>query len=384
MDAQRKKTQLSRRKKILFALVATVSPFLLLEVVLTLAGVDFGWEVDAPIAHEQLEGHVGSSPLWSDEELLEANFSIYRDDRLLLWRLRPDLSERVQNFLVPREFREERAFTVVTNGRGFRDPDAPAKGQARTVLCLGGSNTFGWGLDGSETWPAILAVRLDEEAQGRFAVRNWGQPGYSSRQGRNLWDRKGRDLDPAWVVLGFGFNDGIRAPLTDDRAVGNRAGIAGVLRYACARTRTYRLLRRVVLSLGGAGASGRLDLGPRVPRPAFRVNMETLITGVRKAGARPILLSVFCKYPEVLRELSEDLSVPLVDADRIAAELQAEFEAGGGETKARERIEASVPGAFLSEDPGWWVRADVAHYNGPVHDLIARALAAIILAPVEK
>ncbi|GEM_PF-3113450 len=371
---------LSRKKKILFALLFTLLPLLLLEAGLRLSGAEFGWEVEAPLARRQLEAYVGRSEMWSDEDLLQANFSIYVDDRTRLWRLEGDLDVEIGNFLVPHDLRGIRTFAVKTNEQGFRGPLPPAAGKRKTVLCLGDSHTFGWGLEEEETFPARLQRLLDGEEPDRYAVANAGQPGYSSFQGRVLWEEGGRDLAPAYVVLAFGFNDGLKAPIADEDAAARRAGAPGFLRHALMLTRTYRLLRHAILSARGAGGADIEGMGRRVPREKYRAHLARMVEDVRKCGGRPVFLSLLCRYHRTLTELARDLDVPLVDADAYAEQAREALVAGRGDAAWRaEALERFGP-ARLEKNPSWWVRADAAHYNRFVHEAVAEALAEIILA----
>jgi len=73
-------------------------------------------------------------------------------------------------------------FTVNVNSLGFRGPERSpdkAPGVFR-ILCIGGSNVYGAGLDDNETWPARLEERLDAGAPGRFEVWNLGVSGYNA------------------------------------------------------------------------------------------------------------------------------------------------------------------------------------------------------------
>ncbi|MHC5038512.1 MAG: SGNH/GDSL hydrolase family protein, partial [Planctomycetota bacterium] len=273
MDEPPPTRKISRRRKILLSAVTLGLLFLLCEAILSLTGVGFGWEIDAPMAYEQLRAYVGHSPLWRDTDLLEANFSIYRDRRTLLWGLRPGLDLRIKNFLLPPDLRGDRTFALRTNRLGYRGPDPPPGGvEVTSVLCLGGSNTFGWGLAEEETYPHRLSVILNRKGGPKARVLNFGQPGYSSRQGRVLWEGRGRKTNPDRVVLGFGFNDGLKAPLSDDRAVAHRSGPVGAMRHGLARLRTYRLLRHILFAVAKKSSPDPDSLRPRVPQAAYRLN----------------------------------------------------------------------------------------------------------------
>ncbi|MCU0722023.1 MAG: GDSL-type esterase/lipase family protein [Planctomycetes bacterium] len=370
---------LSRRKKAAFAALAVALSLLALEALLGAAGARFGWEVDAPLAREQLRGHIGKGPMWSDADLLKANFSIYEDDRRLLWRIRPGLDLEIRDFLLPRELRERPPFRIRTDAGGRRGPH-PGSAPGRTrVLCLGGSNTFGWGLNEGESFPERLEAFLDAGKSGGFAVANHAQPGYSSRQGLAQWEGEGRAWRPAWVVLEFGFNDGVRAPLADESAMARRRGPTGFLLHGLSRLRTVRLARWAGLrARSRASPPDPAALAPRVPPEAYRANVAALVRSCREAGATPILLGMRNKYPDELEALAAELNAPLVNADAIAARARRELEAGGGEPAWREWGKGFPP-EVLGARPEWWVDADVAHYNRFVHERIARELADLIL-----
>jgi len=370
---------MTKRRKAAFAALTVALAFLTLEAVLALSGAEFGWEIDAPLAREQLRGQLGKSPMWSDEDLLSADFSIYEDDRTLLWRIRPGLDAELRNFLLPADLRAGKTFRLNTNAGGFRGPEA-APGEGRSlVLCLGGSGTFGWGLDEGEAWPERLLEALERGKPGAFSVSNMAQPGYSSRQGLALWEERGRAASPAWVILEFGFNDGVRAPVSDRQALASRMGPAGFARHALSRTRTYRLARWLALRAKPRPVPKAGDLAPRVSPESYRENLEALVRSCRSAGAKPVLLGMRNKYPDEAAALARGLEIPLVNADAIAAEALRNLQAGSGDPAWREAVAKAFPREALEERPSWWVDADVAHYNRFVHELVARELARILL-----
>ena len=65
-------------------------------------------------------------------------------------------------------FREDKAekitrvreFYASTNTMGFRSPELAEPKSKPRILCIGDSVTFGWGVDDSETYPALLQKRL--------------------------------------------------------------------------------------------------------------------------------------------------------------------------------------------------------------------------------
>jgi lysophospholipase L1-like esterase len=141
------------------------------------------------------------------------------------------------------------------------------------ILCLGDSCTYGLGLPIDQAWPAALD-RLLESAE----VVNAGVPGYSSYQGRILFEDRCEDLDPDVLVVTFGQNDVAAWPTRQDGRVvqlhdRDRAGHIG---YARTPSRflqwllSGRLRRPELLP---AGMSPEYWL-PRVSVSEFRANLE--------------------------------------------------------------------------------------------------------------
>ena len=75
-------------------------------------------------------------------------------------------------------------FTVTVNQLGFRGARrtvAREPGVMR-VICVGGSNVYGAGLNDDQTWPARLEQRLNKRGDRRYEVWNLGVSGYNSLQ----------------------------------------------------------------------------------------------------------------------------------------------------------------------------------------------------------
>jgi lysophospholipase L1-like esterase len=123
----------------------------------------------------------------------QVNFDLneyFRSHDELFWELKPDLRTQPSSW------------GDVTNSYGFRNVEEPDTTHHRDrVLCLGDSVTYGVGLPIQDTWPSQLA------RDTRFEVFNAGVPGYTSYQGRVLYNLRCADLEPDIIVVEFGLND---------------------------------------------------------------------------------------------------------------------------------------------------------------------------------
>jgi len=118
----------------------------------------------------------------------------------LMWRQRPDLDTTFEGT------------QVWTDGERMRlatPPGDPARDRPRgrpEIVVFGASPTFGYGVEGRDAWPSVLEDRLREPLPG-VRVRNAGQIGFSSWQGRRLVDQVIDDWAPDLVVIDYVVND---------------------------------------------------------------------------------------------------------------------------------------------------------------------------------
>lgn len=119
------------------------------------------------------------------------------------WALRPNLHASLMT-----HHESGTTFHVSTDARGLRltPPDGPPTPgcQLFTILLLGDSNTFGWGLEDDETWATSLEHALADRG---VRVINGGMPGYTVVQCLSLFERVGRLYRPQMVILSVGMHD---------------------------------------------------------------------------------------------------------------------------------------------------------------------------------
>ena len=99
--------------------------------------------------------------------------------------------------------------------------DAPdtsvASDKRRRIVCFGDSLTAGYGTEPGESYPDFLQRDLDQ-AGYKYRVINEGISGNTTKDGLSRIARV-VDLHPAFVVVEFGGNDGLRGlPIADTRS----------------------------------------------------------------------------------------------------------------------------------------------------------------------
>ncbi|MBN1426379.1 hypothetical protein JXA88_17670 [Candidatus Fermentibacteria bacterium] len=119
--------------------------------------------------------------------------AMYAADSVLIHRLQPMFQGPLRS--------GEYATSVTINDRGFRG--GPWRlDMSRRVLVLGDSFTFGYGVEESEAYPAVLE-RLSAHEGCPTAVYNAGVPGYGTLQERGIAPGLLAMVRPQIVVLGF-------------------------------------------------------------------------------------------------------------------------------------------------------------------------------------
>jgi acyl-CoA thioesterase-1 len=88
---------------------------------------------------------------------------------------------------------------------------------APTILIFGDSLSAGYGIGIEQSWPALLAKRL-EDNRLRYAVSNASISGETTAGGRARFNATLARVQPAVVVIALGANDGLRGlPVTQMR-----------------------------------------------------------------------------------------------------------------------------------------------------------------------
>lgn len=93
--------------------------------------------------------------------------------------------------------------------RGGPVPPSALQEGNPTVLCLGDSVTYGYGVDDDHTYPADLQKDLDQASPGRYAVLNAGVDAYpmalEDAKFLYLWQL---GIRPGVAIVGYSFNEG--------------------------------------------------------------------------------------------------------------------------------------------------------------------------------
>jgi len=97
---------------------------------------------------------------------------------------------------------------IRTNSHGMRDDEpAPAGSGVTRIAVVGDSVTFGFAVEGHETYAAVLQELLNADEGGRFEALNFGVGGYSTRDEALVVEHKVLAFEPRLVIVGYSLND---------------------------------------------------------------------------------------------------------------------------------------------------------------------------------
>ncbi len=257
------------------------------------------------------------------------------------------------------------------NGQGFIGPELSRERTPGTVriACLGDSCTQ----FGSPAYPARVARLLEERGRTNVEVMNWGVAGYSSFQGLARLRHDVLAYRPDIVTIYFGWNDHwVRAGLPDDVA-SLRVGRAGPVMRAVQEARVVQAAEYAVEIF----RRPRRSIQFRVSLDAYRDNLRTMISEIRDAGGRVLLITApdclgndapIQNHLDGLTSLGYSNAVTL-HADYVAATREVAAEQNAALLDAARHFADEISGCdyFLPD-------RDPVHMTDPGLDVLAKLL----------
>jgi len=294
----------------------------------------------------------------------------YQSDLRYGYKLKSNISITVKNYSSAFVVDKLPAWTIVSDSEGFRvSSSGEAKTATKTLHVLGDSSSFGWGVDYEKTYSSQLVKKLNASS-GHFKLRNLSLPGFSSFQGKLLWQELGEVKKGDWVIFSFGWNDSYPSLQTDRQQFKSRNSLAGKISWNMRQVLLFRWMRTWRLP----ELVRTQKKGVRVPVKQYRKNLEALIEDVREKGAKPVLVSVcnFAGYRETAKQTAETEKIPFLNVpsalesflptvhDKFPDQFVTYYEAYG------ERMETNPMLVFLFPDR--------CHPNEIGHGLMAEVL----------
>lgn len=181
----------TERANILLAFGATLVCLLFLEI---------GTRV---VAHLENQGRLGGSPdqgveIPHDRPAELGHLIRLSTNRRIVYELKPDLSVTYQGA------------PLTTDSLGFRSdaPESPSSEDRQHLVGIGDSFMFGYGVEGRQSYLAILESMLNERSpKPGYRIVNTAVPGYNTVMEVETLKEKGLAFNPRVVVIGFVEND---------------------------------------------------------------------------------------------------------------------------------------------------------------------------------
>ena len=363
------------------SLVTTVIFFALAEAGLRAAyGIRNSFVQRVPLPYA-LGDEYGPVPPWLDRLM------ILVPDHTLIWRSLPNVHRTYVDIFspvrraedrtallhrfaptLPAEFRDNPTWTIDLNAQGYRTADVAAAKPPATVrvACIGDSWTFGMNVDQDRAYPDRLAAYLRDTKPGtRYEVLNFGVLGYSSFQGLQLLKARVLDLHPDVVAIGFAMNDsGVPGYRDKDVVGGEPTRVMKGATEMAAELELYKLLDYVAQRLRFRPKTigdylraeseapktsepvdySTMEAWTRVSPADYERNVRDMIRLAGTVGARVVLLDNELwggsPYRPLLKKISADAHVPLVDSFQLLTEARREVE---HEVEQRLHLEAPTP-----------------------------------------
>jgi lysophospholipase L1-like esterase len=229
---------------------------------------------------------IGSYLLLRSSHLRNA-LQIIKPDAQLLWRNRSNLDH---SFYATRVFTDSMGIRIYSKQGSSRHSSV-------TVLSLGASPTFGWGVEYEQTYSAQLEKLLN------IRVINGGQIGFSSEQGRKMLPALLQRFHPQVVLIPYVINDVdhlrfVFDEFREDRQIMpisfGRYWITRILMQSS----FYWLLQQLrPRQLSSIQRKQFLAKPARVSLSHYLENMESMATEVKKSGAKAIFLIMPVNLP---------------------------------------------------------------------------------------
>jgi lysophospholipase L1-like esterase len=244
------------------------------------------------------------------------------------------------------------------NNLGFRGRDFPGGSRKRrTIMTLGDSFTFGWGVADQETWSAVLEERL--RAGGLdVEVVNLGQPGTYPAYYAEIAERAVPVLKPDLVIVAVNQGDDVSqtmSVLQEARQPGYASRLLSLVKTALTSAYPSLVGLRRAMSSGArisATAGWKTEVAKLVSeltaeeRAKFERMDDEIRTMFRDGGLNPPLLASVLRDPEFI---SKTLVVdnPLVQKAQAEVARQLRRVRTAAESAGGSVVVISLPNGFF-------------------------------------
>jgi len=250
--------------------------------------------------------------IFPQEDELSQICNILEQDSLLFWKLKPKLNTTF------------RGVKIRTNLLGLRivgrDIGYKKNKCSRRIVCLGGSSTFGWGLEAKDAYPYKLEELLKQkyELSQDIEVINAGIIGYTSYQGKNFFKNEILKLSPDIIIVPFLVNDVdkylfYRNNNKCDKDKNEKNEILISFENILNRSRLFRILEKYILQAKGVNTKFYGNIknpykeNIRVNVEDYKKNLIEIANFAKRKDIKVIFVKMPMRSPFKEKELSDEL-----------------------------------------------------------------------------
>lgn len=303
-------------------------------------------------------------------------------------RMKPNINKTITNTFSRIRHPSEKRYTVQSNALGFRGEEIPREKGADTfrVLIFGDSSSFGWGVNGSETYSAVFESVLEREAPSlNVEVGNFAIPGDSSAYGRLIVEKYAQKYSPDLVILGFGANDAKRVynPHQEQVERFRSSSTLHSLSYLFAeKSALYRAVKAIIIRITPQPEleQKKAKKSVAVTRDQFQENLDVMTEESYKSGSKEVLVLSLCtpgNYAYAAREFATDKGVTYLNGQKYLESLLSDITSHRTHPEMVKRMEELYPAA-LERNELFYITSDLCHPNRIGHQLIGERIAELI------
>jgi lysophospholipase L1-like esterase len=298
----------------------------------------------------------------------------------------PNVSREVRNTfsLIPAD--REKRYRIESNSLGFRSREITETKPPGTfrILVFGDSSSFGWGVNGEDSWSVLLEKELQERyPDKRIEVANFAIPGDSSAYGRLLFDTFAPRFQSDLVILGFGANDAKKVYLSHTDQVTrfkdrkDLLAVSSVLKTSA----LYRLLDQALDRAGSNTAAPKSKPEAlAVSKDDYAQNLHYMGQTAKELGNKNALFLALCTpndYARIARAEARKSGFFWFNGQSKLVKLLPSIEAGQMYPEYVERMKQSY-GSDLEKNRLFYVTSDGCHPNELGHRFVADQLTNLI------
>jgi|GEM_PF-5755826 len=375
-----KKNIISRKKRgCLFAIAA---PIIFLGCAELIFRIFFGhgyWELPVELINRPLFNFYWNS--WTYSGSKQIRTPVLVEDRYLFWRLAPNTMATIYEDKEDQARPAHHIYPVITNSMGLRSPEIPIVKTENTyrIACLGDSATFGYGLPESFTYSRKLEQILNSRYPDfNFEVINAGVVGYSSLQGRVLFEKTILGLKPNLITLCFGANDVVKWKRSDAWRYQKRQGWLAGFTFALMRIKLFQWLRFHILGFPvklGINLD-KTGLSPRVGDDEFFDNYRAIANKAREHGIDAMVLERYLQAPftnMIDHKVALRLGIPFIPTQAPLKAAMDKIVAGELFPEVQSYYRSKYAKA-LDANPYYYVLLDFGHPTPLGNEIIAEEI----------